>query len=55
MVIDLSKLFYNQTDSISINEKVEIPKEYYQDNEDIKEVSTVSVLEIYMKMEKILH
>lgn len=43
MIIDLSKLFYNQTDSISINEEVEIPKDYYQNNEDIKEVSKVSV------------
>ena len=41
MNIDLSKLLYNQVDEIVINEEINIPKEYL--NNDIKDISKVSV------------
>lgn len=41
MNIDLSKLLYNQLDEIVINEEIDIPKEYL--NNDIKDISKVSV------------
>ena len=41
MNIDLSKLLYNQIDEIVINEEINIPKEYL--NNDIKDISKVSV------------
>ena len=41
MNIDLSKLLYNQVDEIVINEEIDIPKEYL--NNDIKDISKVSV------------
>ena len=41
MNIDLSKLLYNQTDEIEVNDEIDIPKEYL--NDDIKEVSKVKV------------
>ena len=41
MNIDLSKLLYNQTDEIIIDEVIDIPKEYLTD--DIKDISKVSV------------
>ncbi len=48
MVIDLSKLFYNQLESIEINDSVDIPVDYYKDNNDIKDVSKVKIKgEIY--------
>ena len=48
MVIDLSKLFYNQVESIEINDSVDIPVDYYKDNNDIKDVSKVKIKgEIY--------
>ena len=41
MNIDLSKLLYNQTDEIIIDEVIDIPKEYLTD--DIKDISKVTV------------
>lgn len=41
MNIDLSKLLYNQTDEIVIDEVIDIPKEYLTD--DIKDISKVAV------------
>ena len=41
MNIDLSKLLYNQTDEIVIDEVINIPKEYLTD--DIKDISEVAV------------
>jgi len=41
MNIDLSKLLYNQTDEIIIDEVIDIPKEYL--TEDIKDISKVTV------------
>ena len=41
MNIDLSKLLYNQTDEIIIDEVIDIPKEYLTD--DIKDISKVIV------------
>lgn len=41
MNIDLSKLLYNQVDEIVINEEIDIPKEYL--NEDIKDISKVNI------------
>ena len=41
MNIDLSKLLYNQTDEIVIDEVIDIPKEYLTN--DIKDISKVSV------------
>ena len=41
MNIDLSKLLYNQTDEIVIDEVIDIPKEYL--TKDIKDVSKVTV------------
>lgn len=41
MNIDLSKLLYNQTDEIVIDEVIDIPKEYL--TKDIKDISKVTV------------
>ena len=41
MNINLSKLLCNQTDEIVINEEIDIPKEYL--NDDIRDISKVSV------------
>ena len=41
MNIDLSKLLYNQTDEIVIDEVIDIPKEYLTN--DIKDISKVAV------------
>ena len=41
MNIDLSKLLYNQTDEIVIDEVIDIPKEYL--TKDIKDISEVAV------------
>ena len=41
MIIDLSKLLYNQIDEIVINEEIDIPKEYL--NDDIRDISKVKV------------
>ena len=41
MNINLSKLLCNQTDEIIINEEIDIPKEYL--NDDIKDISKVKV------------
>ena len=41
MNIDLSKLLYNQTDEIVIDEVIDIPKEYL--TKDIKDISKVAV------------
>lgn len=42
MKIDLTKLMYNATDEIIINESLNIPKEYL-DNTEIKDISKVNV------------
>ena len=41
MNINLTKLLCNQTDEIVINEEIDIPKEYL--NDDIRDISKVSV------------
>ena len=41
MNINLSKLLCNQTDEIVINEEIDIPKEYL--NDDIRDISKVKV------------
>lgn len=43
MIIDLSKLMYNQVDSVEIDDYTNIPKEYYENNGDIKDISKVHV------------
>ena len=44
MKIDLTKLFYNETDRIDINDSITIPVDYYKDNKDIKDVSKASIV-----------
>lgn len=41
MIIDLTKLIYNQVDSISIDDKVIIPKDYLTN--DIRDISEVKI------------
>ena len=41
MLIDLTKLIYRQVDSITIDNEIEIPKDYL--NNDIKDISLVKV------------
>ena len=42
MIIDLSKLMFNQVDKISIKDSISIPKEYLN-NTDIRNISNVNV------------
>ena len=41
MIIDLTKLIYNQVDSIPIDAEIDIPKEYL--NDDIRNISKVKI------------
>lgn len=41
MIIDLTKLIYNQVDSIPIDTEIDIPKEYL--NDDIRNISKVKI------------
>jgi len=41
MIIDLTKLIYNQVDSIPIDAEIDIPKEYL--NDDIRDISKVKI------------
>ena len=43
MKIDLTKLFYNETDRIDIKDSIIIPVDYYKDNKDIKDISKVEI------------
>ena len=44
MKIDLTKLFYNETDRIDIKDSIIIPVDYYKDNKDIKDISKASIV-----------
>ena len=42
MIIDLTKLIYNQVDSIDIDDTISIPKDYLE-NSDIKDITDVTI------------